>query len=156
MHELYSVTRQSGATEFNNELCYFCNMPGDQKNPLYLVWSFHFDQRVQQCAKVLDGIILQAKLQQGVMIAQDALYHQKRIIGLNKEAVERQQLGIAFCKIFHLQKRYSINLRKLFYYLSYQILTRCPMRLWSHWDYNLKTEFSVFDLRSGFQFSLKT
>ena len=156
MYELHSVTRQSEATEYNNEVCYFCDMPGDQKNPLYLVQSFHFDHRAQQCAEVLDGIILQAKLQQGVIISQDVLYHEKCVIGLNKKAVERQKIGIAFCKILHLQKRYSINLRKLFDYLSYQILIRCPVRLWSHWDYNLKTEFSVFDLHSGFQFSLKT
>ena len=64
---------------------------------------------MRQCAKVLDDTILNAKLQQGLVITQDALYHRKCRLDLYRKAndkqqgyytdVQRQLHGIAFYEI---------------------------------------------------------
>ena len=71
---------------------------------------FRLNQRVQRCAKILDDTILYAELQQGDMIAQDALYHRKCLLDLYRKAnakqvegyyteLERQLHGITFSEI---------------------------------------------------------
>lgn len=75
----------------------------------WYIYSFYLDQRVRQCAKVLDDTILNAKLQQGLVITQDALYHRKCRLDLYRKAndkqqgyytdVQRQLHGIAFYEI---------------------------------------------------------
>ena len=62
---------------------------------------------MRQCAKVLDDTILNAKLQQGLVITQDALYHRKCKLDLYRKANDKQQgyytgvqlHGIAFSEI---------------------------------------------------------
>ena len=62
---------------------------------------------MRQCAKVLNDTILNAKLQQGLVITQDALYHRKCKLDLYRKANDKQQgyytgvqlHGIAFSEI---------------------------------------------------------
>ena len=46
---------------------------------------------MRQCAKVLDGTTLKAKLRQGLLVAQDALYHRKCKLDLYRKADDKQQ-----------------------------------------------------------------
>ena len=46
---------------------------------------------MRQCAKVLDDTTLKAKLRQGLLVAQDALYHRKCKLDLYRKADDKQQ-----------------------------------------------------------------
>ena len=94
----------------NKNICFFCDLPVEKsKNPLHLVQSFHLDQRVS-CARILSDTFLQAKLQLGDMIAQDALYRAACLLKLYRNAYsaqleghftdkQRQIHGIAFSQL---------------------------------------------------------
>ena len=92
-----TTTRSSkegtSSPKMDEQLCFFCNMPSDEKNSLHLVLSFRLDQRVRRCASILKDNLLQAKLENGDMIAQDAMYHKTCILDLYRKANTTQLQG---------------------------------------------------------------
>ena len=75
-------------------MCFFCNNTANtEKGPLHLVQSFRLDQRVRRCANVLEDSYLHAKLQNGDLIAQDAMYHKVCLSNLYRSASYKQLEG---------------------------------------------------------------
>ena len=62
-------------------------------NPLHHVHTFRLDQRVRRCAHLLNNCNLHAKLQQGDMIAQDAMYHDNCLKELYRTPNSKQLEG---------------------------------------------------------------
>ena len=101
MHELVSffiVTRQKSQSEPQQSsqihACFFCNEPSStEKGSLHLVQSYRLDQRVRRCANLLEDSILYAKLQNGDMIAQDAMYHRDCLSNLYRKESNKQLGG---------------------------------------------------------------
>ena len=91
----YSVSgsTRSAATTKPKEVCFFCEQPSNEMYPLHLVHTFQLYQRVRKCAHLLDDARLHANLEQGDMIAQDAMYHSKCITELYRRANTRQLEG---------------------------------------------------------------
>ena len=90
--------------------CFLRDLPAKSGNPLHLVQSFRLDQRVRRCANILKDSSLYAKLQNGDLIAQDAMYHRVCLNKLCKTASslqldgyitdrERKLRGIAFGEV---------------------------------------------------------
>ena len=73
-------------------VCFFCNEPKGENRPLRLAMTFSLDARVRQAAIDSNNVILYAKLQNGDMCAQDAVYHADCLCKLYREA-QRQRLG---------------------------------------------------------------
>ena len=100
-----------GTSTVEEQLCYFCdNSANEQDGQLHLVLSFRLDARVRKCAEILGKRLLQAKLLNGDMIAQDAMYHRNCLTDLYKKAnavqldgnysdFQRQLHGIAFSEV---------------------------------------------------------
>ena len=100
-----------GTSTVEEQLCYFCdNSANEQDGQLHLVSSFRLDTRVRKCAEILGKCLLQAKLLNGDMIAQDAMYHRNCLTDLYKKAnavqldgnysdSKRQLYGIAFSEV---------------------------------------------------------
>ena len=84
-------TRQSSLP--SERTCFFCDSPSTTKNPLHLVQSFRLDRCVRRCANLLKDNLLHAKLQNGDMIAQDAMYHKSCLNNLYKKESEKQLEG---------------------------------------------------------------
>ena len=92
-------------------VCYFCDRAADENDgQLHRVSSFCLDYRVRKCAEILEKRLLQAKLMNRDMIAQDAMYHRNCLTDLYKKAnaaqldgnysdSERQIHGIALSEV---------------------------------------------------------
>ena len=108
------LRRFSDVSSSKSPLCFFCdNTASTEKGPLHLVQSFRLDQRVRRCANVLEDSYLHAKLQKlqnGDLIAQDAMYHKVCLSNLYRSAsykqlegnfsdYERKLQGIAFGEV---------------------------------------------------------
>ena len=92
-------------------------------NPLHLVQSFHLHQRVRKCANILKDSSLYAKLQNGDLKAQDAVYHRVCLNKLYKTAFslqldghfkdrERKLHGIAFGEVVSFIEEIVMNATK--------------------------------------------
>ena len=67
------------------DLCFFCGQPpGD--SVLHEAATFQIDERVRTCAKLLQDTELIAKLSAGDMVALEAKYHTKCLVGLYNRA----------------------------------------------------------------------
>ena len=80
MHEINSdktatrsLTGSAGPSQIVENVCFFCDTPGNEKSPLHRVLSFRLDQRVRRCAWILKDYLLQGKLAKGDMIAQQCI-----------------------------------------------------------------------------------
>ena len=63
--------KQEGSIESK----FFCELSKDgDENLFHPVQSFRLDEWVSKCAQILNDIVLHAKLQNGDMIAQDAVF----------------------------------------------------------------------------------
>ena len=60
---------------------------------LYLVHSFRLDQCTQRCANLLEDKFLHAKLQNGDMIVQDAMYHKACLSNFYRKVSVKQLEG---------------------------------------------------------------
>ena len=60
---------------------------------LYLVHSFRLDQCAQRCANLLEDKFLHAKLQNGDMIVQDAMYHKACLSNFYRKVSAKQLEG---------------------------------------------------------------
>ena len=68
-----------------SDLCFFCGQPpGD--SVLHEAATFQIDERVRTCAKLLQDTELIAKLSAGDMVALEAKYHTKCLVGLYNRA----------------------------------------------------------------------
>ena len=102
---------------------FLCNESSiTEKGPSYMVQSFRLDQKVRICANLLEGSFLHAKLQNGDMIAQDAVYHKACVSNLYRTASnkhlggyfsdeQRKLSGIAFGEQLHSFKKPSKHQR---------------------------------------------
>ena len=72
---------------------FLCDKPVNEKYPLYLVQSFHLDQRMRRCAHILNDSLLHVKLQGGDLIAQDAKYHRYCLTNLHRKVSNIQVEG---------------------------------------------------------------
>ena len=97
-------SRQSTSEASLEELtCFFCNLPStSEKDALHLVQSFRLDQRVRRCANILQDSFLHAKLQNGDMITQDAMYHKACLSNFYRKASAKR-----------LEGHYTDEMRKL-------------------------------------------
>ena len=105
------LRRFSGVSSSESPVYFFCdNTCSTEKGPLHLVQSFRLDQRVRRCANVSEDSYLHAKLQNGDLIAQDAMYHKVCLSNLYRSAsykqvegnfsdYERKLQGIAFGEV---------------------------------------------------------
>ena len=67
------------------DLCFFCEQPpGD--TGLHEAATFQIDKRVRGCVELLEDTGLLAKLSAGDMVALDAKYHSKCLVGLYNRA----------------------------------------------------------------------
>ena len=81
------LRRFSDVSSSKSPVCFFCdNTASTEKGSLHLVQSFRLDQRVRRCANVLEDSYLHAKLQNGDIIAQDAMYHKVCLSNLYRSA----------------------------------------------------------------------
>ena len=94
-HVFFVVSRQMSKSSKDDEpICFFCNESSTaEKGPLHLVQSYRLDQRVRRCANMLEDSLLHAKLQNGDMIAQDAVYHKACLSNLYRSASNKQLGG---------------------------------------------------------------
>ena len=88
------LRRFSDVSSSKIPVCFFCdNTASTEIGPLHLVQSFRLDQRVRRCVNVLEGSYLHAKLQNGDLIAQDAMYHKVWLSNLYRSASYKQLDG---------------------------------------------------------------
>ena len=89
--------------------CFICNVRDDAK-PLHNVMTFRTDRRVRKCALQLNNTMLLAKLENGDLIAQEALYHGTCLCDLYRKAtnlteeegglrLEKQLHGVALAEL---------------------------------------------------------
>ena len=91
---ILDLRRFSDVSSSKTPVCFFCdNTASTEKGPLHLVQSFRLDQRVRRCANVLEDSYLHAKLQNGDIIAQDAMYHKVCLSNLYRSASYKQLEG---------------------------------------------------------------
>ena len=91
---ILDLRRFSDVSSSKTPVCFFCdNTASTEKGPLHLVQSFRLDQRVRRCANVLEDSYLHAKLQNGDLIAQDAMYHKVCLSNLYRSASYKQLEG---------------------------------------------------------------
>ena len=75
-------------------ICFFFNLPStSEKDALHLIQPFWLDQRVRRCANILHDSIHHAKLQNGGMIAQHAMYHKVCLSNFYQKASAKQLEG---------------------------------------------------------------
>ena len=88
------LRRFSDVSSSESPVCFFCdNTASTEKGPLHLVQSFRLYQRVRRCASMLEDSYLHAKLQNGDLIAQDAMYHKVCLSNLYRSASYKQLEG---------------------------------------------------------------
>ena len=73
-------------------LCFFCEKPEEEKKKLHKVQTFRLDAKVRKAAIDTDNTILYAKLQNGDMCAQDAVYHTDCLCQLYRDA-QQSRIG---------------------------------------------------------------
>ena len=88
-------SRQStGEASLEEPTCFFWNLPStSERDALHFVQSFRLDQRVRRCANILQDSFLHAKLRNGDMIAQDAMYHKTCFSNFYLKASAKQLEG---------------------------------------------------------------
>ena len=75
------------------DLCFFCGQPpGDSR--LHEAATFQIDKRVRTCAELLEDTKLLAKLSVGDMVALEAKYHTKCLVGLYNRARKAKSIGL--------------------------------------------------------------
>lgn len=90
--------------------CFFCEKPEEKKRKLHKAQTYRLDAKVRRAAKDTNASILYAKLENGDMCAQDALYHSDCLCKLYREATrarmgedindnDRKLHGLAFSKV---------------------------------------------------------
>ena len=89
----FTGTSLSNTKEVQEELCFFCKQPSNETYPLHCVHTFPLGQRVRGCAHLLNNCNLHAKLQQGDVIAQDAIHHDNCLKELYRTANTKQLEG---------------------------------------------------------------
>ena len=83
-----------GRMDSSTDKCFFCDLPADdKKGQLHSCQTGKINSRVTMCSKIVEDSLLQAKLLNGDMHAQDALYHRNCLTSLYKKAEHIQQLG---------------------------------------------------------------
>ena len=63
------------------QVCFFCDKNGEE-NKLSEVTTFQLDYRVRKCVEIINDNLLSAKLNGGDLIAQEAKYHPKCLVGI--------------------------------------------------------------------------
>ena len=87
--------RRSQSTEPSilRGLCFFCGQPPGTSG-LHEAATFQVDKRVKACAELLQDTILLAKLSAGDMVALEAKYHAKYVVGLYNRARKAKAKGL--------------------------------------------------------------
>ncbi len=82
-----SIQRQVSPSEQSENLCFFCDTPGDA---LHRACTFDLDKHVRWCATELQDTKLLAKLAAGDLPAIDAQYHTNCLLALYNRARKKQ------------------------------------------------------------------
>lgn len=92
--EVYTTCKRSRSrsTSIQRDLCFFCEQPPGNSG-LHEAATFQVDKRVQTCAEILEDTELLAKLSAGDMVALDAKYHAKCLVGLYNRARKAKAKG---------------------------------------------------------------
>jgi len=86
LHTTKATRRSCGSPALGaNDVCFFCGT-GVGNGDMRKVSTFSLDQRVRNCARILEDTLLLGKLSSGDMVAQDALYHINCLTALYKKA----------------------------------------------------------------------
>ena len=83
---------RSRSTNIQRDLCFFCEQPPGNSG-LHEAATFQVDKWVQTCAEILEDTELLAKLSIGDMVALDAKYHAKCLVGLYNRARKAKAKG---------------------------------------------------------------
>ena len=84
---------QSIEASIQKDLCFFCGQPPGTSG-LHEAATFQVDERVKNCAELLEDTILLAKLSVGDMVALEAKYHTKCLVGLYNRARKVKSKGL--------------------------------------------------------------
>ena len=75
------------------DLCFFCGQPPGDIG-LHEAATFQIDKQVRTCAELLEDTELLAKLSAGDMVALEAKYHTKCLVGLYNRARKVKSIGL--------------------------------------------------------------
>ncbi|KAI0233264.1 hypothetical protein LSAT2_016441, partial [Lamellibrachia satsuma] len=87
-----SYSRSSRMENMAQEACFFCRQLAGTDG-LHQTATFQMDSRVQPCAVLHEDTELLRRLSAGGMVALEAKYHTKRLMGLHSRARKAQSEG---------------------------------------------------------------